>query len=241
MKRPTIIGLTGPIGAGKTTVAELLVRHAGFSSIAFGDLLRAEICTAFAVDGALFTRRELKDTATKALALQACLSMEFNGAIITHLRKAHGDTGLLERMAEPRSPREIMKFWAEQYRKPMYGANYFDRHVVNKIHMEQKQGQLRHVVHDVRFDTNAAAISSLGGIIWQIARPGCEADASDPTETSGAQFNPERLLNNIGDGKHLQALVISHWFMRETGLGWQDLLDVGRVAASERGALERAA
>lgn len=236
MKRPTIIGLTGPIGCGKTTIAELLVKHAGFSSIAFGDLLRTEICTAFAVDVSIFTRRDLKDTPTKALALQHCLSMEFKGAIIDHFRKWQGDTGLIERMEEPRTPRAVMKFWAEQYRKPLYGANYFDRHVVKKIYTEQSNDQLRHVVHDVRFDSNATAINSLGGVIWQVKRPGCEADATDPTETAGAQFKPERVINNIGDGKHLQALVMGHWFMRETGLSWADLLDIGQVHALERAA-----
>lgn len=236
MKRPMIIGLTGPMGAGKTSVAELLVKHAGFSSIAFGDLLRAQICTAFALDLPLFTRRDLKDTPTEALALQHCLSMEFKGAIITHLRDAHGDSGLIERMEEPRTPREVMKFWAEQYRKPLYGANYFDLAVVNKIYLEQSHGTLRHVVHDVRFDTNADAIKRLGGAIWQVKRPGCEADASDPTETTGAQFNPERVINNTGDIRHLKSLVMGHWFMKETGLAWHDLLDIGQVHALERAA-----
>lgn len=227
MKRPQIIGLTGPKGAGKTTVAELLCRHAKFSGLAFGDLLRAQICTAFAVDLDLFTRRDLKDKPTKALALQRNLSMEFNGVMINYLREAYDDAGLLERMAEPRTPREIMKFWAEQYRKALYGPDYFTRCVVSKVYLEQSQHQWRHVIHDVRFDNEARAIRSMGGVIWQIKQPDCLADPSDPTETDGSEFAPELVINNAHSIRHLQDIVIGHWVMAETGLHWSHLSSMG--------------
>lgn len=237
MKRPMIIGLTGPMGAGKTTIAELLVKHASFSSIAFGDLLRAQICTSFpTVDATVFTRRDLKDRPTDELALQRCVSMEFNGAMITHFRKEHGDADLLDRMAQPRSPREVMKFWAEQYRKPMYGDNYFTRAVVSKVYLEQSHHQLRHVIHDVRFPVEAAAIRSLGGQIWQVKSPAVEALAGDPTETDGAKFSPDLVINNRSDLRYLQSLVLGHFFMKETGLRWADLVDIGQVHALERAA-----
>jgi hypothetical protein len=231
MRRPHIIGLTGPKGAGKSTAAELLCKHAQFSGLAFGDALRSELCNAFAVDIELFTRPDLKDKPTKALALDRNLSMEFNGAIINYFRGAFGDEGLLERMTQPRSPREVMILWAEQYRKPLYGPDYFRRKVVARVHLEQSQHQWRHVIHDVRFANEAEAIRMMGGAIWQIKRPGCVADPADPTETDGRDFVPDLVINNLHDTKHLQALVLGHWMMNETGLAWHDLLNIGQTHA----------
>lgn len=234
MKRPQIIGLTGPKGAGKTTVAELLCRHAKFSGLAFGDLLRAQICTAFCVDLDLFTRRDLKDTPTKALALERNLAAEFNGVMLNHLCQSGAE--LLKSMSYPRTPREIMKFWAEQYRKPLYGENYFTRCVVSKVYLEQSQHQWRHVIHDVRFDNEAKAIRSMGGVIWQIKNPNCTADPSDPTETDGSEFLPDLVINNAHSIRHLQDVVIGHWVMAETGLHWSHLSSMGSAleAAAER-------
>lgn len=231
MRLPTIIGLTGPKGAGKTTVAELLCKHAKFSGIAFGDLLRHQVCDAFGVDEELFTRRDLKDAPTGALALARCVHLEFIAAMNFHLRKSLGDEAeLFPHWHAARTPREILIFWAEVYRKPHYSPEYFSRAVVSKIYLEQSRHQWRHVVHDVRFPIEAKAIRSMGGVIWQIKHPDIVADRSDPTETDGGVFEPQVVINNCHDIKHLQAVVLSEWLRKETGLDWKDIADMGVVA-----------
>ncbi len=237
MKRPIIIGLTGPRGVGKTTVAEILSDHAGFSSIAFGDLLRGQAWNAFPdIDIMIFVDRDRKDGPTPLLAIERCIQLEFVGAAMQHLRQVHGDDVAMEQLAKPRSPREIIKLWAEYYIKPKHGKNYYSRQVVSRIHVDQSKRQLRHVIHDVRFEEEAQAIRNMGGTIWQITRPGYMADPADPTETDGLKFNPSATVANNADASHLQAAVLCQWLRTESGLSWKDIANMGIVAVNTLGA-----
>ncbi len=57
-----LIGLTGPAGSGKDTVADFLVARHGYTKLAFADKLRAEICDAYNVPEQLLLKRETKKT-----------------------------------------------------------------------------------------------------------------------------------------------------------------------------------
>lgn len=251
MKHPKIVGLTGPKRVGKTTVANILANHAGFSALAFGDLLRHEAALGFLVDVSLFTDDGKKDVAIEALAIERCVALGFVGAMVQHYRPSPPSdfdiqpldplehlqgfeldptARLMHELTKPRSPREIMILWAEVFRKPNNGAGYFDSAVVNKVYLQQSRHQLRHVVHDVRFPTNAKAIRDMGGVIWQITKPGCIADKNDPTETDGSEYAPEVVIDNAHGLDHLQAIVLGEWMRHETGLGWKDLANIGVVA-----------
>lgn len=231
MKRPQIIGLTGPKGVGKTTVAGILQNHAHFASIAFGDLLRAEVCAAFSAGMVLFTDRSEKDTPRASLALVNNTSLEFTGAMVKHYRDAgHNASDIETEFDINRTPRELLKLWAEVYRKPHTGPHYFSRTLVSRVHTDHAHHQLRHVIHDVRFPIEAAAVRAMGGKIWQITRPGCSVDHTDPTETSGNEYAPDVIVENTHDLSHLQAMVMANWMRMETSLGWKDLANIGVLA-----------
>ena len=227
MNKPHIIGLTGPAGCGKDTVAQLLATHLGFRQMAFADALRGEVCEAFGIDQSLLTRRDTKEVPTPALALERCNSLGFVGAMVAHANTAPAVWP--DFMQEARSPRQIMQRWGTDYRRQHTGEHYWTRTLTHRIHTQQQGHQWRHVVSDVRFQNEADAIRALGGVIWQIKRPGLQLDTSHISETDGSEFAPDAVINNRHDIRHLQAVVMGEWFMREAGLGAQDIVDMARV------------
>ena len=235
MKHPHIIGLTGPAGCGKDTVAELLATHARFTALAFADALRSEVCRGFGVDLSLLTRRDLKEQPTDALALERCSDNSFIGVMLKHFFCAHGEHAA-QSLVAPRSPRQIMQWWGTEYRRHTCREDYWTRTLKARVHIQQ-QGQLwrqaRHVISDVRFPNEAEAIRSMGGVIWQVKRPDLALDTRHSSETDGSVFKPEAVINNRHDIKHLQLVVMGAWLMSETGLGHEDVIGMGAAFAAE--------
>lgn len=66
----TLIGLTGFAGAGKDTVADLLVTHARFTKLAFADALRAEIVEGFGIEPSFLTNPSTKHVPCGALSMR---------------------------------------------------------------------------------------------------------------------------------------------------------------------------
>ena len=192
MNKPHIIGLTGPAGCGKDTVAQLLATHLGFAHLAFADALRAEVCAAYGIDQSLLTRRDTKEVPTRALALDRCNTLAFVGAIVVRANKDPATWP--ELMQAPRSPRHIMQWWGTDYRRQHSGESYWTRTLTSRVHTQQQGHQWRHVVSDVRFPNEADAIRALGGVIWQVKRPGLQRGTSHISETDGSEFEPDAVI-----------------------------------------------
>lgn len=211
-----IIGLTGPAGCGKDTVADLLCTHAGAHKLAFADALRAEIVEAFCIEHVYLTRRETKEHPISALALRRCLDTAFTGRmLIQHQLFNEGQLDL----DAPRSPRQIMQWWGTEYRRaatPGYWVSKAARH----IHWLHKAlGARLVVITDVRFEDEAHLVRNLGGQIWQIKRPGYEvATGAHVSEVTGDAFKPNLVINNCHDMRHLQQLVLGGWAAKEWGV-----------------------
>ena len=237
MNKPHIIGLAGPAGCGKDTVAQLLATHLGFSHLAFADALRAEIIDAYGIDASALTRRDTKEKESNALSLERCQSISFVGALVMQAKKDNPLCDVAEFMESPRSPRLIMQWWGTDYRRQHSDERYWTRILTSRIHTQQQGQQWRHVISDVRFKNEADAIRALGGVIWQVKRPGLQAGTGHVSEIDGSQLEPDAIINNRHDIRHLQAVVMGEWFMREAGLAAQDIVDMAQVHV-ERAALE---
>ncbi len=153
------IGLTGPSGAGKDTVARVLEQRFRIATLSFAAVLKREIVDAFDADDALFFDPALKMKATDGLTLRCCRDPGFVEYAwkIGHLATV--------------TPRTIMERWGD-YRRSQ-DINYFVHRVERTIERYQQMGGLDAVlVTDVRFANEAHVIEAFDGELWRVTRPG---------------------------------------------------------------------
>lgn len=222
MIKTHIIALTGYAGAGKDTVADLLVTHCGFRKLAFADALRAEVAEAFGIDVADLTHRSTKDVPMGAL----CLSNAPHGLVGSLLREiGPGGPGapfdLQAFLAAPRSPRQILQWWGTEYRRAQ-APDYWTHIVSKRIRWHMLQHERRFVITDCRFDNEAECVRAMGGQVWQVQRVGVDG-ASTPegahsSATDGSRFNPEIILRNGGSIRDLQEIVLGAFWAHDAGL-----------------------
>ena len=204
-QHPIIIGLTGPAGSGKDTVADLLVTHCGFHKMAFADALKAEVCEAFGVEPLYLTHRDTKEHAMSCLALARCNDQSFIDCIVA----MHWASNTLIDPNAPRSPRQIMQWWGTDYRRKQW-PNYWVSQLTHDLCWPWHGRQSTHmVITDLRFNNEADMVTRHGGTIWQITRPGCGvAPGAHVSETTGEAFAPSAVLHNTHDIAHLQHVVL---------------------------------
>ena len=201
-----VIGLTGPMGSGKDTVADLLTTHCGAHKLAFADALRGEISDAFNIETVFLTRRETKEHPLSALALVHCLDTAFVGRMIIQHQQLNDDVLDLN---TPRSPRQIMQWWGTEYRRAR-NPHYWTRALSQRVADMHRWGHAhRFVLTDLRFANEADLIREFGGTIWQIMRPGlADTEGGHPSAVTGSEFRPDQVIHNNHDLRHLQQLVL---------------------------------
>ncbi len=210
-----IIGLTGPAGCGKDTVAAYLRDHAGYRVRAFADALRAEVCSAFALPIEALTDRASKETPSDLLSMRFCSDQEFVAvmASLDGLDETFGDCR--EFWAQHRSPRAIMQAWGTDYRRKRSRDDYWLRQWL--YGWQHGLGGL-HVVPDVRFANEAELIREYGGEVWKVTRPGTGLINSHASETTGDAFNPERTIFNDRGLPELRTETLRNLWEATSGL-----------------------
>ncbi|MES2685705.1 MAG: hypothetical protein V4706_02725 [Pseudomonadota bacterium] len=227
MNKPDIIGLTGLAFVGKDTVAQLLQTHLRFAQLAFADPLRGEICTAYGCPTNWFTKRETKETDNPELALLYCRNYEFVGLMLRNEAARVPGSYMNDFLEAPRSPRWLMQQWGTEYRRKTTHENYWTRNMIARIRSHQDGHQWRTVISDVRFENEAECIRSMGGVIWQVKRPGVAHDTSHVSESDGSQFKPDLVIDNDADLIKLRLLVVGSWIQREADLSAFDVFRMG--------------
>ena len=192
-----VVGLTGPMGSGKDTVADLLTTHCGAHKLAFADALRGEIEDAFNIERVFLTRRETKEHPLSALALAHCLDSAFVGRML--IQHQQFNDGPLDLNA-PRSPRQIMQWWGTEYRRKD-DTFYW----VRKLSQELAEHKPKHVViSDIRELHEAAYVKRSEGHLLKVIRPGLAEDAT-------SSHSSEKNLEHISvDGKIFNTSTIEH-------------------------------
>lgn len=216
MHNPRIIGLSGPAGSGKDTIADLLAVHAGFTKMAFADTLRTEVVLAFATDPSFLTQRETKETPMRCLAIGRCLDEGFVARMIV----MHTLKSLPLDLDAPRSPRQIMQWWGTDYRRHQAADYWVNAFLKRARYLLGQRLASRIVVTDCRFLDEVDAVRiALGGQLWQVCRDGVTvAPGSHVSEVTGAEFRPDVVINNSHSVKHLQERVLEAYWASGAGL-----------------------
>jgi len=217
-----IYGLTGFASVGKDTVADLLGEHLHFRKLAFADALRGEVAEAFQIDLVYLTHPSTKNEPIGALCMNKA-PVEFLNAVMVSIFDSGDSRELAARdwFDAPRSPRQIMQWWGTEYRRAQE-PRYWTRRLLERVVYHQRDGELRFVITDCRFANEVDTVLAMGGELWQITRPGINAtttaEGQHGSATSGELFKPSAVIANNHDIKHLQQLVLSAFFARESGI-----------------------
>ena len=218
---PHVVGLTGPAGSGKDTVAGLLQIHCGGYALAFADALRQEIVDAYCIEPSMLTQRETKEHPMSALALHRCLDHAFVARMVAHYRaglRADEIEGEALDLAAPRSPRQIMQWWGTEYRRHQDPCYWVVKALTHIRAAHRLMPRPLFVLSDVRFVDESILVRHLGGQIWQIKRPGCGVpEGAHTSEVTGAQFAPDVIINNRHDIEHLQQMVLRSYYVTHGG------------------------
>jgi len=216
-----VIGLTGFAGVGKDTVADLLVAHFGFRKLAFADALRGEVAEAFGIDIGFLSNPHTKHHPLSALAMRRAPS-----AFLAAVCFAGGegtDRGGVDHhwLDQPRTPRQILQWWGTEYRRSQH-PHYWSRIMLQRLVDYMRDGAMRLVITDCRFQNEADTVRTVGGLLWQVKRPGIDAasttEGAHVSATDGAVFKPDTVITNNHAQEHLQGVVLSEFVALETGV-----------------------
>ena len=194
---PTLIGLTGAVGAGKDSVAAVLLR-AGWRGMAFADALRIEVAEAWGVDIRRFSERAGKERPTPETSAGRCMHAAF-------LRwAAYSGISLIE----PRSPRWVLQTWGT-FRRQADPA-YWVTQVEHWITYQRGTGHPRLVITDVRLPIEADMLYRMHACLVRVHRPGLPDLPADTASHESEQHRALAVdadLHNDGTLEHLEAEV----------------------------------
>jgi hypothetical protein len=205
-----LIGLSGPAGAGKDTIADYLVAKHDFTKFSFSDPLYAECAAAFRIDKALLYVRETKEQPMSALAPINCTDPTF-----VEVMRADGIG-----QTQPVSPRRALQLWGTEYRRnqdPLYWitkAGLFVEAWWQRIQHDHPGRQHGGLVNcSVRFPNERAFIEHYNGEIWHVRRgdwaKGMGAhEAKHEAETGLPNLAHDKEVHNNGTIEQLHTAAV---------------------------------
>lgn len=185
-----IVGLTGKVGSGKDTAGHVLVKYRGFTRVSFAEPLRQCV---LALDPIIERR----------LAYDPLGEMEYLRLswFVTQL-------GWDESKKKPEVRRLLQRMGTEA------GRNILGQSIWVDLALRQMQDTTRHyVVTDCRFVNEAAALRSVGAVLWRVDRPGAGlvgAAGAHPSEVELELIQPDLRLINDSSLEALEGLILAH-------------------------------
>lgn len=206
-----LIGLSGPAGVGKDTIADYLVETHGFTKFSFSDALYREVSEAFGIPVEELQRRETKEMPRPTLMLEnlgvtyddAC-AHPFAQVALPLVPLPRGQIRSL--MSVPLSPRWVLQRWGTDYRRaqdPDYWIKKTALWVQAWLDVTKDDGEYHGglVNTSVRFPNERAFIEKLNGLVWHVRRrdTGAVASEQDYVSEKGLDILPQdRVIYNNG-------------------------------------------
>lgn len=188
-----VIGLTGKQGAGKDSVADVLVELHGFTKMAFADPLKAMVRRLDPIIGhELYVGccDECNDTEVTEVRMSDALKFGFDDNSLKESPWAEEVRDLWQRFGTDVMRAEDPDYWVRVAEADLWEvAAHTDRIVFT----------------DVRFENEALMIQTLPGeatvALWEIARPGYEGDDHESEQLAGLLGELVQIINDgeLGD------------------------------------------
>lgn len=206
-----LIGLSGPAGVGKDTVADYLVETHGFTKFSFSDALYREVSEAFDIPVAALQDRAAKEFPHWKLTAVQCNDVDFARLMMDAAKEFGADESWLHEF----SPRWVLQRWGTDYRRAQ-NPDYWIERTAMWVHAwldVTKDDGVQHgglVNTSVRFPNERDFIDQLGGMIWHLRRKDASAVASqqDYISEKGLDILPaDRVINNNGTVEQLRTVT----------------------------------
>ena len=203
-----LIGLSGPAGVGKDTVADYLVETHGFTKFSFSDALYREVSEAFDLPIEDLLRRETKEVPHWKLTAVQCSDVDFARIMMDAASALGADQSWLHEF----SPRWVLQRWGTDYRRaqdPEYWIKKTALWVQAWLDVTKDDG-VQHgglVNTSVRFPNERAFIEKLNGLVWHVRRKDTAGTASqqDYVSEKGLDILPQdRVIYNNGTAAQLR-------------------------------------
>ena len=194
----TVIGLTGPMGAGKSTAAKYLAERYGFIHLSFAEELRGELFWALSRPWSTAWMMARRGAIARAADLLALRVMHRANVRFGLWGKP---TGALQR--------RLMQWWGTDYRRaesPDYWTDAMEERIRSLVEIDPAA---RIVIDDVRFPNEVALICRRGGRVYRLLGGRCGGDAGiaghvSESAIAGVRF---RVIGNNGSLEDLQACL----------------------------------
>ena len=183
-----IIGLCGPIGSGKDTIADILLSEYDFSNRdSFAKSLKDVLSVAFGWD------RDDLEGLTPA----------------SRLWRETTDEWWSNRLDQTITPRKMMQLWGTECIRMNFHNEFWLATVekrINNIFAQNPNAKI--VISDVRFPIEAECIKKLGGSIIKIIRSNVISSTSNhSSETSLNDIEPDFIIYNYGTIEDLKTIL----------------------------------
>ncbi|MCR1347567.1 DUF2958 domain-containing protein [Acidithiobacillus ferrooxidans] len=202
--KPWLVGLTGKPGAGKDTVADLLIAQSGHAiKIGFGDILYQEVSGAYGIPVEWLENRKMKDSPQSALSRSMCQNQDMQEVLKNKDYTA------------PLSPRYVLQQWGD-FRRAQ-NPDYLIHHVREQVQMALDSGSLV-AVSGMRTMPELALIQAMGGVTLRVRNPEVDqvlarvqsmgsAEANHPLENTLDDVPMNLEIVNDGTLENLQAKI----------------------------------
>lgn len=187
-----LIGISGKIGAGKSTIADRLVAEHGFVSVPFAEALREELLAKLPR-----TLAEIHIAEGHVGELSSCSYAQHPECIrdMIYNRKPPITRALLQEYGSEVRRGDSATYWVDRWR-------------------ERVNGLPRVVVPDVRFPNEVAAVKAAGGEVWVVTRDNSADSAKAHQSETALDYNDtswwDRRFTNNSTVAKLQELT--DWF-----------------------------